>query len=116
MQKSLLLNKNIYGIKYFIEDLSILKYLNVEDIQLFKIGTTRRLRLLFRLNGIKHYIFCRTKCMKEKSFINMSTENGMCCANFIADKKFNITIDMLINSKTLECISRDRILELCETL
>lgn len=54
--------------------------------------------------------------MKEQSFVNMSIKEGMNCASFIADKKFNATIDMLINSRTLECVSKDRVLELCETL
>ena len=54
--------------------------------------------------------------MKEQSFVNMSIKTGMNCASFIADKKFNATIDMLINSRTLECVSKDRVLELCETL
>jgi len=116
VQRSLLLDKNIYGVKYFIRDLSLLKYLNVESIQLFKVGATRRLELLFHAHNAKQYMFCKKKCMKEQSFVNMSIKTGMNCASFIADKKFNATIDMLINSRTLECVSKDRVLELCETL
>ena len=116
MIKNLLLNKNVYGVKYFIKDLSLLKYLNVTDIRLYKIGITRRLDLLFSVDNIKQYNLYKRKCLNETSFLNLTCKNNKFCASFVADKKFDSVLDMIINSNGIGCISKERILELCETL
>lgn len=116
MIEDLLHNKDFYGVKYFIKDLSLLEKLDIQNIQLYKVGETRRLGLLFKTRNIKQYCLYKSLFMKEKTFVNMSCKDNMFSANFVADKKFNIVIDMIIDSRTLDCISKERMLELCETL
>lgn len=65
---------------------------------------------------MKEYNLYKFMCRKEDSFINISFKDKIYCASFIADKKYNSVLDMIIDSKTIDCISKYRILELCETL
>lgn len=70
----------------------------------------------FDISDKFEYFRLKKTLTSEPNFLNGSFKNKKYCANFVADKKYNLTLDLIIDTKSINCISNNRIFEFVKTL
>ena len=99
--RNLLLNKDVYYIHYFINDVkSIIN--KVVDAKLINVGTSMRMVVCFSCKNRYDYFFLKKKLLYEPNFLYGTMHSDGYYADFIADKKDNSVLEMIRCFKSVE--------------